>query len=114
MHWGNRIASQLVSYVSCSLLSASLELHKTPTAPLPQLPLPEPLLEFPSFGGKKTANSSFSQHRHANPAESLSWDGCGFRVDLRVGLIKKAWRHPEADSLYVEEVEVGEATPRQV
>lgn len=36
------------------------------------------------------------------------------RVDLRVGVIKKAWRHPEADSLYVEEVEVGEATPRQV
>ena len=36
------------------------------------------------------------------------------RVDLRVGVIKKAWRHPEADSLYVEEVEVGEEAPRQV
>jgi len=31
-----------------------------------------------------------------------------------VGVIKKAWRHPEADSLYVEEVEVGEEAPRQV
>lgn len=31
-----------------------------------------------------------------------------------MGVIKKAWRHPEADSLYIEEVEVGEATPRQV
>ena len=37
-----------------------------------------------------------------------------FRVDLRVGVIKKAWQHKEADSLYVEEVEVGEAAPRQV
>ena len=36
------------------------------------------------------------------------------RVDLRVGLIKKAWRHPEADSLYIEEVECGEEKPRQV
>lgn len=41
-------------------------------------------------------------------------DDAGCRVDLRVGVIKKAWRHPEADTLYVEEVEVGEATPRQV
>lgn len=32
------------------------------------------------------------------------------RVDLRVGLIRKAWRHPDADSLYVEEMDLGEAT----
>ena len=36
------------------------------------------------------------------------------RLNLRVGLIKKAWRHPDADSLYVEEIECGEAQPRQV
>lgn len=29
-------------------------------------------------------------------------------------MIKKAWQHQEADSLYVEEVEVGEEAPRQV
>eukprot|EP00897_Mesotaenium_endlicherianum_P009769 jgi/Mesen1/8820/ME000053S08220 len=29
-------------------------------------------------------------------------------LDIRVGRILKAWRHPEADSLYVEEVDVGE------
>ncbi|KDP29526.1 hypothetical protein JCGZ_19239 [Jatropha curcas] len=33
-------------------------------------------------------------------------------LDLRVGRIIKAWRHEEADSLYVEEVDVGEAEPR--
>ncbi|CAI0396982.1 unnamed protein product [Linum tenue] len=33
-------------------------------------------------------------------------------LDLRVGKIIKAWRHEEADSLYVEEVDVGEAEPR--
>ncbi len=36
------------------------------------------------------------------------------RVDLRVGIIRKAWRHPGADSLYVEEIDCGEAEPRQV
>ncbi|KAK2649882.1 hypothetical protein Ddye_017371 [Dipteronia dyeriana] len=36
----------------------------------------------------------------------------GNMLDIRVGRIIKAWRHEEADSLYVEEVDVGEAEPR--
>ncbi|KAL8049073.1 hypothetical protein ABFS82_07G114100 [Erythranthe guttata] len=35
-------------------------------------------------------------------------------LDIRVGKIVKAWRHEEADSLYVEEVDVGEAEPRTI
>ncbi|KAL5578627.1 hypothetical protein UlMin_011069 [Ulmus minor] len=35
-------------------------------------------------------------------------------LDIRVGVILKAWRHEEADSLYVEEVNVGEAEPRVI
>lgn len=36
-------------------------------------------------------------------------------LDLRVGRILKAWKHPEADSLYVEEVDCGEAEgPRTI
>nr|XP_043621646.1 aminoacyl tRNA synthase complex-interacting multifunctional protein 1-like isoform X1 [Erigeron canadensis]XP_043621647.1 aminoacyl tRNA synthase complex-interacting multifunctional protein 1-like isoform X1 [Erigeron canadensis]XP_043621648.1 aminoacyl tRNA synthase complex-interacting multifunctional protein 1-like isoform X1 [Erigeron canadensis] len=33
-------------------------------------------------------------------------------LDIRVGRILKAWRHEEADSLYVEEVDIGESEPR--
>ena len=33
-------------------------------------------------------------------------------LDIRVGLVLKAWRHEEADSLYVEEVDIGEPEPR--
>lgn len=33
-------------------------------------------------------------------------------LDIRVGRILKAWRHDEAESLYVEEVDVGELEPR--
>lgn len=29
------------------------------------------------------------------------------RLDMRVGKILKAWKHPDADGLYVEEGEVG-------
>lgn len=36
------------------------------------------------------------------------------RLDIRVGFIRKAWRHPDAESLYVEEIDIGEATPRTV
>lgn len=36
------------------------------------------------------------------------------RLDMRVGLIKTATRHPDADSLYVEEVDVGEEKCRTV
>jgi tRNA-binding EMAP/Myf-like protein len=36
-------------------------------------------------------------------------------LDFRVGRVLKAWKHPEADGLYVEEVDVGEeAGPRTV
>ncbi|XP_065871370.1 probable methionine--tRNA ligase [Euphorbia lathyris] len=35
-------------------------------------------------------------------------------LNLQVGLIRKAWKHPSADSLLVEEIDVGEAKVRQV
>jgi len=36
------------------------------------------------------------------------------RLDLRVGHIRSAKKHPDADSLYIEEVDVGEEKPRTV
>uniref|UniRef100_UPI0037E84D0D aminoacyl tRNA synthase complex-interacting multifunctional protein 1a n=1 Tax=Semicossyphus pulcher TaxID=241346 RepID=UPI0037E84D0D len=36
------------------------------------------------------------------------------RLDMRVGRIITAEKHPDADSLYVEQVDVGEAAPRTV
>lgn len=36
------------------------------------------------------------------------------RLDLRIGRIITAEKHPDADSLYVEQVDVGEAAPRTV
>ncbi|KAM7459617.1 hypothetical protein LguiA_036611 [Lonicera macranthoides] len=36
------------------------------------------------------------------------------RLDIRVGLITKVQKHPDADSLYVEQIDVGEGQPRTV
>ncbi|KAK2817139.1 hypothetical protein Q5P01_025330 [Channa striata] len=36
------------------------------------------------------------------------------RLDMRIGRIITAEKHPDADSLYVEQVDVGEASPRTV
>ncbi|XP_029949867.1 aminoacyl tRNA synthase complex-interacting multifunctional protein 1a isoform X2 [Salarias fasciatus] len=36
------------------------------------------------------------------------------RLDLRIGQILSAEKHPDADSLYVEQINVGEASPRTV
>jgi methionine--tRNA ligase beta chain len=35
-------------------------------------------------------------------------------LDIRVGQIIKVWPHPEAEKLYCEEIDVGEAQPRQI
>ncbi|KAL8455247.1 hypothetical protein Emag_000917 [Eimeria magna] len=36
------------------------------------------------------------------------------RLDLRVGLVKRVWRHPEADKLYCEEIDFGPLGVRQI
>lgn len=36
------------------------------------------------------------------------------KLDIRVGLIISAQKHPDADSLYVEEIDVGEGRTRTV
>jgi len=35
-------------------------------------------------------------------------------VDIRVGKIVKAWPHPDSEKLWCEEVDIGEAKPRQI
>ncbi|KAJ8407573.1 hypothetical protein AAFF_G00274300 [Aldrovandia affinis] len=48
----------------------------------------------------------------APPEEEVKVDVS--RLDMRVGRIVTAEKHPDADSLYVEQVDVGEAAPRTV
>lgn len=63
----------------------------------------------------KEAKPEKSRKSEPKPAETAA-DGPldVSRLDMRVGLIISAKKHPDADSLYVEEVEVGEEKPRTV
>ncbi|KAM5255186.1 aminoacyl tRNA synthase complex-interacting multifunctional protein 1 [Ctenodactylus gundi] len=61
---------------------------------------------------KKGEKKEKKQQSAAGSADSKPVDVS--RLDLRIGCIISAKKHPDADSLYVEEVDVGEAAPRTV
>lgn len=48
------------------------------------------------------------------PAEAKNLPVDVSRLDIRVGVISDVKKHPDADSLYVEQIDVGEAAPRTV
>lgn len=62
--------------------------------------------------GKKKAPAKSSNE--AKNKASVELDISITRLDIRVGLIKKAEKHPDADSLYVEQIDVGEEETRTV
>lgn len=68
-------------------------------------------------GEKKSAPSKEGKDKKAQsakgaPADSLPVDAS--RLDMRVGRIVDVQPHPDADTLFVETVDVGEATPRTI
>eukprot|EP00026_Physarum_polycephalum_P007424 Phypoly_transcript_07484.p1 GENE.Phypoly_transcript_07484~~Phypoly_transcript_07484.p1 ORF type:complete len:451 (+),score=136.26 Phypoly_transcript_07484:61-1353(+) len=98
----------------------------TPTPPAPNVQLEEaipekgkgkgkgkqeerPPQEKKPQGGKKGGGGAAKE-----PAPQLSATEDVSRLDIRVGLIKNCRRHENADSLYIEEIDVGEEAPRQV
>ncbi|KAK2358396.1 putative methionine--tRNA ligase [Trifolium repens] len=60
---------------------------------------------------KKTTISDGKGKKNKSAAEQ---DITITRLDIRVGLVKKVEKHPDADSLYVEEIDVGEEQTRTV
>ncbi|KFV68676.1 Aminoacyl tRNA synthase complex-interacting multifunctional protein 1, partial [Dryobates pubescens] len=62
--------------------------------------------------GKKGEKKEKKQQPAAGSSDEKPIDVS--RLDLRVGCIITAKKHPDADTLYVEEVDVGEGSPRTV
>lgn len=60
------------------------------------------------------ASAEVSQDKATASTDSLNDGPTIDSVDIRVGLIKSVGPHPNADSLYVEEIDVGDEAPRQV
>lgn len=61
-------------------------------------------LAYPAVKTKKAKGGTPATDRAADPS----------RLDLRVGKIVSAEKHPEADTLYLEKIDVGEEQPRTV
>lgn len=67
--------------------------------------------------GKPTAEAAAKEEKKKKekaPAVKKESDTSFSVLDIRVGLITKVWKHPGADALYVEEIDIGEANPRQI
>lgn len=60
----------------------------------------------------KAAKPAATKAKSKAAAEPMKVDVS--RLDLRVGFIKTVQLHPDADSLYLEQIDVGEETPRTV
>jgi hypothetical protein len=69
------------------------------------------ILSFYSEGGSKKEQKKQSGNSKSKAADA---EVSVAKLDIRVGLIRKAEKHPDADSLYVEEIDVGEEAPRTV
>ncbi|KAI5670035.1 hypothetical protein M9H77_19888 [Catharanthus roseus] len=65
-----------------------------------------------SDAAAEPATTSVIDHSGTAEDELVKIKEAANTLDIRVGKIIKAWRHEEADSLYVEEVDVGEPEPR--
>lgn len=107
----------------CSFLSNATRFHsKFPFFSLsssPRAPIPS---GFPSFctlsSSPTTTEEAVTEAVTGNDSaaetetEKNSIKDTAGLLDIRVGRILRAWKHDEADSLYVEEVDIGEPEPR--
>ncbi|VAI13597.1 unnamed protein product [Triticum turgidum subsp. durum] len=64
--------------------------------------------------GTKLSEGSSKKKQSGGSKSKTAEDASVAKLDIRVGLIRKAEKHPDADSLYVEEIDVGEEAPRTV
>ena len=66
-------------------------------------------------GAKFEETPSKSQKKEEKTPTAPSGEIDISKLDIRVGVITKAWEHPEADTLFCEEIDIGEDRgPRQI
>lgn len=97
-------------------LLSNLVSCKAPSEDIKECQENEPTPETPTEKEPKKKSEKPAKSKPAKTAAPPAEEGpvdIG-RLDLRVGKILEASKHPDADSLYVEKIELGEATPRTV
>lgn len=107
-----------VHAVESSVQCVTKPTSTSPPAPLASAPAPatKPPPAKDNEATKKIKSEKKGEKKEkkaaAPPQEDAKVDVS--RLDLRVGRIISADKHPDADALYVEQVDVGEAAPRTV
>ncbi|XP_058241599.1 aminoacyl tRNA synthase complex-interacting multifunctional protein 1a [Hemibagrus wyckioides] len=100
------------SSVQCVSKPSAPETSAKPAPAAPASAVKSPPADNTEAKTKTKAEKKEKQEKKAPPQEDLKVDVS--RLDLRVGRIITAKKHPDADALYVEEVDVAEAAPRTV
>ncbi|KAL2329326.1 hypothetical protein Fmac_022753 [Flemingia macrophylla] len=94
------------------LLSISTRFRsKFPFFTLSSSPNPSGYPSFCTLSSSVSTETTEGVTSNNGEAENSVKDAAG-ALDIRVGRILRAWKHDEADSLYVEEVDIGEPEPR--
>lgn len=76
------------------------------------MPVSQPLTETKQQSQKKEKPAKKDVVKKAPAEEEVAIDVS--RLDLRVGKIVEVCRHPDAENLYLEKIDCGEAVPRTV
>jgi len=114
----------MLSFFSSSRTTTTLSRTITNYSFLPKFPFlslssssrPKTPSGFSSFctlhSSSETVTEPISVENNGENNEKSSIKDAAGLLDIRVGQIVKAWKHDEAESLYVEEVDIGEPEPR--
>ncbi|XP_058752259.1 uncharacterized protein LOC131625416 [Vicia villosa] len=87
---------------------------KFPFLSLSSTSRPRTLTGFPSFCtvASEPVPEAVTAETNSNGENDKSVRDSAGLLDIRVGRILRAWKHDEAETLYVEEVDIGEPEPR--
>lgn len=107
---------------SPSVTSTLTSKVSVPNEPSSTPPIPPASLTAPTSEGKKEEEKEKvtekekekKEKKEKPPAQKKEVDSSVSVLNIRVGEIKKVWKHPGADTLYVEEIDIGEGSVRQV
>ena len=99
------------SLAATSINAASAEKPSTEKKSAPSQAREPPLDPIAAKKAKKKAEKKEQKPKQEKKSEEAPNPGM---IDLRVGLIRKAEKHPDADSLYVSQIDVGEENVRIV
>ncbi|KAJ3669083.1 hypothetical protein LUZ60_011033 [Juncus effusus] len=96
-------------------LFEKIKIDKAPfNPPIPKKTENEPSSKKKGSGEEKAKNKNEKKTEEKKESSEKDSDCSVAILNIQIGLIRKAWKHPSADSLLVEEIDLGDGNVRQV